>query len=45
MFNKSSIQLDGIKEQKQDQTKEWTGAKKAAGGLGSTLGRLFRKRK
>jgi hypothetical protein len=42
MFSKSSIKLQGIKEQKQGQPKEWTGAKKAAGGLGYTLGRLFR---
>jgi hypothetical protein len=34
--------LEGIKEQKQKQAKEWTGAKKAAGGLGYALGRLFR---
>jgi len=44
MFSKSSIKLQGIKEQKQEQPKEWTGAKKAAGGLGYALGRLFRKR-
>jgi hypothetical protein len=44
MFNKSSIQLDGIKEQKEEEAKEWSGTKKAAGGLGYALGRLFRKR-
>ena len=45
IFNKSSIKMAGIKEHKQDQPKEWTIAKKAAGSLGYTSGRLFRKRK
>jgi hypothetical protein len=45
MFSKSSIKLEGIKEQKQEQPKEWTGAKKAAGGLGYALGRLISKSK
>ena len=46
MFNKSSIKLEGIKEQKQEQEQpkeEWTGVKKAAASLGYALGRLFRK--
>lgn len=43
MFSKSSIKLEGIKEQKQEQPKEWTGVKKAARGLGYALGSLFRK--
>ena len=50
MFNKSSIKLEGIKEQKQEQKpeqeqpkEEWTGVKKAAASLGYALGRLFRK--
>lgn len=45
MFSKSSIKLGGIKEQKQEQAKEWTGVNNAARGLGYALGRLFGKSK